>query len=111
MPLTLDRGARPVNSHYLSAIARLRPGVTSETAQAELRQLTSTLPEVFPEAYSPGFMARYGFDMARQVAQDRSRRKCQSVAVDRDGGFATRSFCGCRQHGRNVPRASGRTPA
>jgi predicted permease len=62
VPLQLDPDAPAVNSHYLDAVARLAPGVTVAAAQAEAASLTSRLPEVFPGAYSPGFMreSRFG---------------------------------------------------
>jgi len=62
LPLELDPDAPAVNSHYLDAVARLRPGVTVAAAQADAARLTSRLPEEFPRAYSPGFMreSRFG---------------------------------------------------
>ena len=56
LPLELDADAPAVNSHYLDAVARLRPGVTVAAAQADAAGLTSRLPEEFPRAYSQGFM-------------------------------------------------------
>ena len=55
-PQQLDPDALAVNSHYLDAIARLAPGVAVTAAQAEAGRLTARLPEMFPRAYSPGFM-------------------------------------------------------
>jgi predicted permease len=62
VPLQLDPDAPAVNSHYLDAIATLRPGVTVAAAQADAARLTSRLPEMFPRAYSPSFMrdSRFG---------------------------------------------------
>ena len=62
VPLDLDPDAPAVNSHYLDAVARLRPGVTIAAAQADAARLTGRLPEQFPRAYSPGFMktSRFG---------------------------------------------------
>ena len=62
LPLELDPDAPAVNSHYLDAVARVRPGVTVAAAQADAARLTSRLPEEFPRAYSPGFMreSRFG---------------------------------------------------
>ena len=62
VPLELDPDAPAINSHYLDAVARLRPGVTVASAQADAARLTSRLPEQFPRAYSPGFMttSRFG---------------------------------------------------
>jgi putative ABC transport system permease protein len=61
LPLELDPDAPAVNSHYLDAIGRLRPGVTVTAAQADAARLTSRLPEEFPRAYSPGFMRESRF--------------------------------------------------
>jgi putative ABC transport system permease protein len=61
LPLELDPDAPAVNSHYLDAIGRLRPGVTVAAAQADAARLTSRLPEEFPRAYSPGFMRESRF--------------------------------------------------
>jgi predicted permease len=60
-PLGLDPDAPAVNSHYLDAVARLRPGVTVAAAQADAARLTSRLPEEFPRAYSAGFMRQSRF--------------------------------------------------
>jgi predicted permease len=62
LPHPLDPTARPVNQHSLTAIARLAPGVTTEAAQAEAARLTARLPEMFPTAYTAGFMrdSRFG---------------------------------------------------
>jgi len=62
LPLELNPDAPAMNSHYLDAVALLRPGVTVSAAQADAARLTSRLPEEFPRAYSPGFMreSRFG---------------------------------------------------
>ncbi len=61
MPATLDPGAPPVNSHYLSAVGRLKHGTTLSTARTELALFTRRFPEVFPSAYSPEFLESSGF--------------------------------------------------
>jgi len=63
IPLELDPDAPAMNSHYLDAIGRLRPGVTVAAAQADAARLTSRLPEEFPIAYSPGFMRESRFSV------------------------------------------------
>ncbi|HKG94601.1 MAG TPA: ABC transporter permease [Gemmatimonadaceae bacterium] len=63
IPLQLDDTARAVNSHQYSGIARLEPGVRADEAQADLAALTRRLPELFPSAYSQGFMDEYHFRM------------------------------------------------
>lgn len=55
-PLQLDRNARPVNSHFLSAVARLQADVSIDQARAELEHLVSRYPERFPSAYDSAFM-------------------------------------------------------
>jgi predicted permease len=56
-PLTLDPDAPAQNSHYLQTIARLAPGTTVASAQADAIRLTNRLPEEFPNAYSSQFMS------------------------------------------------------
>jgi putative ABC transport system permease protein len=62
-PALLDRAAQPVNYHWVNTIARMRPGVTTEVARADLQRLTDELPAQFPGAYSDGFMKTTGFRM------------------------------------------------
>ena len=52
VPLDLRQGSdvREVQNHYLSVIARLRPGVSVARAQAELEGLSLRLAERYPEA-------------------------------------------------------------
>ena len=61
LTLNLDPAAPPVNSHYLSVVARLEPGVAAAAAQRDLARLTDRFPQDLPGAYSPGFMRRYHF--------------------------------------------------
>jgi putative ABC transport system permease protein len=61
VPLHLDPSERPVASHVLRSIGRLRPGVTLDAARRELARLTARLPEVLPDAYSRDFLRRTGF--------------------------------------------------
>lgn len=63
LPLTVSRDRRPVNSHWMSAIGRLRPGSTASEAEAELRGIVERFPETLPEAYYAGFVERTGFDV------------------------------------------------
>jgi putative ABC transport system permease protein len=56
LPHPLDPDAPAQNSHFLDAVARLAPGVAVTAAQAEAARLTARLPEMFPRAYSTGFM-------------------------------------------------------
>ena len=61
LPLTLDPGAPPVNSHFLSAIGRLRRGASVDQARAELTNLVRRYPDIFARAYSPSFMRESRF--------------------------------------------------
>ena len=61
MPATVDPGAPPVNSHYLSVIGRLREGIEIDAARSELARLTLRFPEIFPSAYSEEFIRSSGF--------------------------------------------------
>jgi putative ABC transport system permease protein len=54
--LPLDRAAPPVNSHFLTALARVRPGTSVPQARAELEHLVRRFPDIFPRAYTPSFM-------------------------------------------------------
>jgi predicted permease len=62
-PLALDPASEAANSHYLLGVARLRPGATADAAQRDLQRLTGQLTELFPRAYSPGFVREYKFRM------------------------------------------------
>ena len=64
LPAELDRDAQAENSHYLNVIARLAPGATVASSQAELAQFTKRFPELFPTAYSNAFMKSTGFTTA-----------------------------------------------
>ena len=64
VPVELDPAARAENAHYLPIVARLRPGVSVASAQAELAQITRRLPELFPTAYNDDFMRSSGFRTA-----------------------------------------------
>src|SRR5690625_36422 len=61
IPHQLDPAATPVNSHYLAAAGRLRPGVTVAEAERDLVRLTNQFPELFPTAYYDSFMRETGF--------------------------------------------------
>lgn len=60
-PRQLDPLRAPVNSHWLRVLGRLHPDRRVAAAQDELNRLTARLPELFPRAYYPGFIERYGF--------------------------------------------------
>jgi predicted permease len=61
MAWRLDPAGPFANNHVNPGIARLAPGATVATAQAELDHLTRELPAAFPSAYSEQFITRYGF--------------------------------------------------
>jgi predicted permease len=60
-PHRLDPAARPVNTHYLGALGRLKAGVTAAEAERDLVRLTNQFTELFPTAYDDGFMRETGF--------------------------------------------------
>ncbi|HET9984081.1 MAG TPA: ADOP family duplicated permease [Longimicrobiales bacterium] len=70
IPIPLDSAARPVNSHYLNAIARVKPGVPLAAVQAELDRLTARFVEAMPSAYSPGFVNASRFRTAARPLRD-----------------------------------------
>ena len=61
LTLNFDPADPPVNSHFLSAVGRLKPGVDAADAQRDLARLTERFPRDLPGAYSPGFMSKYHF--------------------------------------------------
>jgi len=63
-PEKLNPGATPINSHQYSGIGRLKPGVTPQEAQADFTRLMSRFAELFPTAYSTGFLQKYNFRIA-----------------------------------------------
>lgn len=70
MPLRLDPAARPVNTHSLAAVGRLKPGVTAAEVELDLGRLTSRFRELFPTAYSDAFMRESGFHTAVTSPRD-----------------------------------------
>jgi predicted permease len=49
-PLVLDRNGSSRSNHFLAGIGRLKPGVTLETAAAELKAIGARLAEAYPES-------------------------------------------------------------
>jgi predicted permease len=50
-----------MNAHFLTAIGRLKGGVTLDAAARDLASLTARFPDELPTAYSPAFMSGYHF--------------------------------------------------
>ena len=69
-PLRLDPTARAVNAHQYAGIGVLRPGLTAAAAERDLQMLTDSLPSLFPNAYSRGFVEEYRFRMGVQPLRD-----------------------------------------
>lgn len=69
-PLQLNPNAQPQNSHQYSGIGRLKPGVTAADAQRDLEPWIARLPELFPSAYSIGFIKQYHFSMGVKPLRD-----------------------------------------
>jgi predicted permease len=61
VPLTLNRAAQPMNAHFYETVARLRPGVTIESAEREAMQLASLFPTELAAAYGGSFVDDSGF--------------------------------------------------
>lgn len=61
IPLRLNPSGPFPNAHVYMAMARLAGSVGLDRAQAEIADLTSQLPESFPETYADEFMRRFGF--------------------------------------------------
>jgi len=49
VPLALDRGRAVRNFHYLSVVARLKPGVPFERAQSEMSGIAGRIAEQYPD--------------------------------------------------------------
>ncbi|HET9270850.1 MAG TPA: ABC transporter permease, partial [Vicinamibacterales bacterium] len=58
-PLRLNPNAPPQNNHAYTGVARLKPGVSAEEADAELRTIVARFPVLFPTAYSERFIKTY----------------------------------------------------
>ena len=69
-PLRLNPNAQPQNSHQYSGIGRLKPGTTAADAQKDLEPWIARLPELFPSAYSIGFIKQYHFGMGVKPLRD-----------------------------------------
>ncbi len=63
LPLTVSRDREAVNSHWMTAMGRLAPGVGVEESRAELAGIVARFPETIPGAYAGGFVERSGFDV------------------------------------------------
>jgi putative ABC transport system permease protein len=61
MPLRINRNTGFSNSHVFPSIARLAPGETAESVEAEMERITARLPGVFPNVYDQRFFDQYGF--------------------------------------------------
>jgi putative ABC transport system permease protein len=61
VPQTLNPAGPFSNTHPFVGVARLKDGVTIETANADVAALTKRFPEAFPTVYSQGFMKNYNF--------------------------------------------------
>jgi putative ABC transport system permease protein len=61
LPMRVNRQGPFWNEHSYPGVARLAPGATPTSAQAELAVLTTQFPRVFPDAYDQAFFDRYGF--------------------------------------------------
>ena len=70
LPLQLSDTARAINSHPYAGIGRLEPGVRAEDAQRDLAALHRRLVELFPSAYSDGFIKEYNFRMGVTPLRD-----------------------------------------
>jgi len=61
MTLKLDPAGPFYSHHYLSAVARVGPGIEPEQVTTEVAQLTQRFPNVFPQAYGQNWFDQYGF--------------------------------------------------
>ena len=68
--LQLDPAAQAQNSHQYSGIGRLKAGLTAADAQRDLEPWIARLPDLFPSAYSAGFIKQYHFGVAVKPLRD-----------------------------------------
>ncbi|MGH7504081.1 MAG: ABC transporter permease, partial [Longimicrobiales bacterium] len=61
IPLQLNPANEPINDHGLAAIGLRSSGFGIDAVEADLRRLVDDFTEVFPSAYSRGFMEHSGF--------------------------------------------------
>src|SRR5262249_12893641 len=54
IPLTLEAGRLPRGSHFLNAIARLKPGVSREQAESEMNTIAAQLEQQYPDTNRDG---------------------------------------------------------
>lgn len=64
LPDWADPAAAAQNNHVRQAVARLRPGVSAATAEADLAPLVLRMEEVFPAAYPNHWIRNSGFRTA-----------------------------------------------
>ena len=69
-PLKLNPAGPFYNSHQYTGIARLKPGVTAEQAQADLSRIMTHFTELMPTVYSIGFMRGFHFRVAVTPLKD-----------------------------------------
>jgi len=106
VPATLDPSAQPENSHYLPVVARLNPGATVASAQAEVAQLTRRFPQLFPTAYSDDFMKGTGFTTALVPLRAHHRRSGDAT-LDTVWSYRIRTRDRMRQCRESLPRTRG----
>jgi putative ABC transport system permease protein len=70
MPVQLNPNGPFYNSHPYSGIARLRPGVTVESAQQEMAFLMKDFTATYPRAYPKTFMQRFNFRVSVKPLRD-----------------------------------------
>jgi len=63
-PLKLNPAGPFYNSHQYTGIARLKPGMTAEAAQADLSRIMAGFPAAMPTVYSTDFMKSFHFRVA-----------------------------------------------
>jgi putative ABC transport system permease protein len=71
LPLGLDPAAPPVNTHWVAAVGRARPGVDAAAVERELARLSAGFTELFPGAYPASFMESSGFTTAAEPLRER----------------------------------------
>ncbi len=71
IPWGHDPASRPINSHYLTTVARLDDGVSLEQARADVERVFATFGQAFPSVYHEQWYQASGFGIRVRPLQER----------------------------------------
>ena len=70
LPMRFNPAGPFYNNHVFPVIARLAPAATGAEAEQRMQHLLPQLPEAYPQAYTQGFIDRYGFHTVAYPLKD-----------------------------------------